>query len=191
MDDKTLIKKVRNGDKSAINILVESNKNIIWHIIISMVGHNSNSEDLFQEVFLKVFKGLNKFRSDSQLSTWIGSITHHVCIDYLRKKNKTTDLHESDFKTEKSINYAHDKSWKQPEKEDLNKVILAAIAKLPIAYRTAITLYHLDERSYREISKITGMPDGTVKSYINRGRNLLREMLISIIPDIAEIIEDL
>ncbi|MCK5137887.1 MAG: sigma-70 family RNA polymerase sigma factor [Bacteroidales bacterium] len=59
-------------------------------------------------------------------------------------------------------------------------MVLTAITKLPAAYRTAITLYHLDECSYREIAEMTGMPDGTVKSYISRGRNLLRETLITL-----------
>ena len=191
MDDKTLIKKVNDGDRSVISLLVENNKNLIWHIIISMVGRNSDCEDLFQEVFLQVFKGLRQFRGNSRLSTWIGTITHHVCVDYLRKKNKEADFQSRDADHEIALNLLPDKSWKQPEKEDLNQVLLTAIAKLPAAYRTAITLYHLDERSYREIAEMTGMPDGTVKSYISRGRNLLREKLIMLVPDIAEIMDDL
>lgn len=191
MDDKTLIRKVNDGERSAISLLVENNKNLIWHIIISMVGRNSDCEDLFQEVFLQVFKGLRHFRANARLSTWIGTITHHVCVDYLRKKNKEADFQSCDADHEMALNLSPDKSWKQPEKEDLNQVLLAAIAKLPAAYRTAITLYHLDERSYREIAEMTGMPDGTVKSYISRGRNLLREKLIMLVPDIVEIMYDL
>jgi RNA polymerase sigma factor (sigma-70 family) len=191
MDDKTLIKKVNDGDRSAISLLVENNKNLIWHIIISMVGHNSDSEDLFQEVFLQVYKGLRHFRAESRLSTWIGTITHHICADYLRKKNKETNFQSHDADEELALNFSPDISWKQTEREDLNRMILTAIARLPAAYRTAITLYHLDECSYREIAEMTGMPDGTIKSYISRGRNLLREMLIALVPDIAEIMNDL
>jgi RNA polymerase sigma-70 factor (ECF subfamily) len=171
--------------------LVEHNKNLVWHIIISMVGHNSDSEDLFQEVFLQVFKGLKRFRADARLSTWIGSITHHVCVDYLRKKKKESDIKSYDTNDELAINIIPDMNWKQADRDDLNRVILIAIGKLPSAYRTAITLYHLDECSYREIAEITGMPDGTIKSYISRGRNLLREVLIKIVPDIVGIMHDL
>ncbi len=190
MDDKTLIKKVNDGDRSAIGLLVENNKNLIWHIIISMVGHNNDSEDLFQEVFLQVFKGLRRFRADARLSTWIGSITHNVCVDYLRKKNKVSDLQSTYTDQELAHRIAPDKSWKQPEKEDFNQLVLNAIANLPPAYRTVITLYHLDERSYKEIAEITGIPDGTVKSYISRGRNLLRKVLVSLVPDMEEILDD-
>ena len=191
MDDKTLIRKVNDGDRSAIRLLVENNKNLIWHIIISMVGHNSDCEDLFQEVFLQVFKGLRHFRADARLSTWIGSITHHVCVDYLRKKKKETKIEIRDADEKIMLNLSHDMNWKQYDKEDLNQVVMTAVEKLPAAYRTAITLFHLDERSYREISEITGMPDGTVKSYISRGRNLLREILITLVPDMVEILDDL
>lgn len=190
MDDKTLIKKVNSGDRSAIRLLVENNKNLIWHIIISMVGHGSDSEDLFQEVFLQVFKGLKRFRADARLSTWIGSITHHVCVDYLRKKKKETDIHCLNADQKIAHNNRQDKNWKHYDKEDLNSIVLKAIEKLPAAYRTVITLYHLDEKSYKEIAEITGMPDGTIKSYINRGRNMLREIISDLVPDIAEILND-
>jgi RNA polymerase sigma factor (sigma-70 family) len=190
MDDKKLIEKIHNGDLSAIRSLVEENKNLIWHIIITMVGRNRDSEDLFQEVFLRVFKGIKAFRADARISTWIGSIAHHVCIDYLRKKKKET-ASQHDEQDQKSVpGFAQDKSWKKTENEDLNQIVLATIDKLPADYRTVITLYHLDERSYREITEITGMPEGTVKSYISRGRNLLRETLTALIPDLTEILDD-
>jgi len=152
-----------------------------------MAGHNSDCEDLFQEVFLRVFKGIRHFRADARLSTWIGSITHHVCVDYLRKKQREKEFRSNDTEQNMVLSFSQDMSWKQTEKEDLNRLVLAAIAKLPADYRTVISLYHLDECSYRDITEITGMPEGTVKSYISRGRNLLREMLITLIPDLAEI----
>jgi RNA polymerase sigma factor (sigma-70 family) len=191
MDDISLIKRIHDGDRLAVGLLVENNKNLVWHIIISMTGHNSDCEDLFQEVFLQVFKGLKHFRADSRISTWIGSITHHICVDYLRKKKKETEFQDRDTEQKPVTGLPPDMSWKQPENEDLNRLVLAAIAKLPAGYRTVITLYHLDEKSYREIIKITGMPDGTVKSYINRGRNLLRKTLIGLVPDLAEILDDM
>lgn len=190
MDDKTLIKKITDGDLAAIRFLVEKNKNLIWHIIISMVGHHNDCEDLFQEVFLRVFKGIRQFRADSSLSTWIGSITHHVCVDYLRKKKKESDFQNLEASQLSALNISADPGWKQPDKEDLNRLVVATIAQLPAEYRTVITLYHLDEFSYREIAEITGMPDGTIKSYISRGRNLLRETLMRLVPDLAEILDD-
>jgi RNA polymerase sigma factor (sigma-70 family) len=190
MDENTLIQKLKNGDRSAIRLMVENNKNLVWHIIISMTGRNSDSEDLFQEVFLQVLKSIKHFRVDARLSTWIGSITHHVCVDYLRKKKKVTDLHSDQVDEQMISGISAETGWKQVENEDLSKMIMAAIAKLPADYRTVITLYHFDECSYKEICDITGMPEGTVKSYISRGRNMLRERLIAVVPDIAGIMND-
>ena len=190
MDEITLIKKVKNGERSAIKLLVENNKNLVWHIIISMTGYNPDCEDLFQEVFLQVFKGIKGFRADARVSTWIGSITHHICVDYLRRKKRETDYQNLAVYQNPDEEMLPDISWKQTENENLNQVILAAIARLPADFRTVITLYHLDERSYREIAEITGMPDGTVKSYISRGRNLLRKTLMTLVPDLAEIRHD-
>lgn len=189
MDDIQLIKKVKEGDRLAIKLLVDNHKNLIWHIIISMIGHKNEGEDIFQEVFLRVFKGLKRFRADARLSTWIGSIAHHVCVDFLRKKKRELEIISPDTDEKVRLNFSGGTNWKQADKDDINRIVLAAIAKLPPAYRTAITLYHLDERSYKEIGEITGMPDGTVKSYISRGRNLLRETLISFVPDIVEILD--
>jgi RNA polymerase sigma-70 factor (ECF subfamily) len=189
MDDKILIQKVNDGDLAALRILVEKHKNLIWHIIISMTGRNSSSEDLFQEVFLRVMKGIRSFRSDARLSTWMGTITHHVCVDYLRKKKREAVFQDSEAELRPLSLMASD--WKNKENEDINRLLLEAITRLPADFRTVITLYHLDEHSYKDIAEITGMPEGTVKSYISRGRNQLREMLTAIIPDLAEIMNDM
>ena len=190
MEDKALIKKILNGDRSAIRFLLEKHQNLVWHIIISMTGHKSDAEDLFQEVFLRVFRGLKNFRAESSLSTWVGSITHHVCVDYLRNRKKEAGFLSLDEDLKLAAKLPSDTSWKQAENRDLNTLILTTIAKLPADYRTAITLYHLDEKSYEEIAEITGMPMGTVKSHISRGRDLLRKLLISNVPDLTAILDN-
>lgn len=190
MDDKTLIKKVSEGDLPAVRFLVEKYKNLVWHIIISMVGRNSDSEDLFQEVIYRIFKGCKQFRADSRLSTWIGSITHHVCVDHIREEKKEKELIDNEASLQMLQNSPGYTIKDQTGREDLNRIVLDAISKLPGDYMTVITLYHLDELSYKEITEITGMPEGTVKSYINRGRQLLREALTIRVPDIAGIFND-
>jgi RNA polymerase sigma factor (sigma-70 family) len=190
MEDQTLIQKVLEGDIPSVRLLVENNRNLIWHIIVSMTGRNKDSEDLFQDVFFRVFKYSRSFRGQSKVSTWIGSIAHHVCVDYLRRKKIETGLwnHDDDEKVLAGIQA--EMNWKSAEKEDINRIVQDAITRLPAGYRTVITLYHLEECPYKDIAEITGMPEGTVKSYISRGRNMLREILIGIVPDMAEILSD-
>jgi len=188
MDDKILIHKLKSGDSSAVRALVDNNKNLVWHIIISMIGRSNDNEDLFQEVFLRVFKGISNFRADARLSTWVGSITHHVCVDYIRKKSRDAVLMygESDLSVFQNMK----SDCKNGDNEDINKLLLEAISRLPADYRTVITLYHLDEHPYKEIVEITGMPEGTVKSYISRARNMLRELLKEVVPDMSGIMNE-
>jgi len=176
MDDINLIKRIREGELAAVRLLVENNKNLVWHIILNMTGKNDDSEDIFQEVFLQVFKSCRRFKGTSKLSTWIGSIAHHVCVDYLRRKKREIDLFNH-IENPACEAIPDEQEWDDFGNKDLIRWVHAAIADLPPAYRTVITLYHLDECSYCDISEITGMPEGTVKSYISRGRSLLREML--------------
>jgi len=179
MDDVIFIKKIREGDLPGVRLLVENNKNLVWHIILNMVGNRVDSEDIFQEVFLQVFKSCRSFKGQSKLSSWIGSITHHVCVDYLRRMKKEGDLFNHFGEDTFRENADKAQGWDEFETRDMIMEVRKAIAALPVAYRTVITLYHLDDCSYRDISEITGMPEGTVKSYISRARGLLREMLKS------------
>jgi RNA polymerase sigma-70 factor (ECF subfamily) len=191
MDDKTILQKVKAGDLTAIRSLVENHKNLIWHIIISMIGRHNDNEDVFQEVFLRVIKGLRNFRGEARLSTWIGSITHHVCVDYLRRKKRDAEFRVDETDPKVFSGIISDQNWDKNETGNIHQLLISAIARLPVNYRTVIVLYHLDEHTYKDISEITGMPEGTVKSYISRGRNQLREMLTALIPDVAEILNDI
>jgi RNA polymerase sigma-70 factor (ECF subfamily) len=191
MDDKSRIEKARSGDLQAIRLLVEENKNLVWHIIISILGSRQEGEDLFQEVFLRVFKGLKKFRSDARISTWIGSIAHNVCVDHIRNRKREEGFRAGAHDRDKGSSLTLDMSYKKTENDDLKQLVLDMITKLPADYRTVITLYHLDDQSYSDIVAITGMPEGTVKSYISRARNRLREMLVSAVPDFQELMQDL
>lgn len=174
----------------SVRLLVERHRNLIWHIIVSMTGRNKDNEDLFQDVFLKIFKNCRDFRGKSKLSTWIGAITHHVCVDYLRRKKLETTLWDYNNDLQLTRHIQAELNGKKAEKEDINRLLMAAINKLPVDYHTVITLYHLEEFSCHDISEITGMPEGTVKSYISRGRSALREILTALVPDLAEILSD-
>jgi len=112
-----------------------------------MVGRNSDSEDLFQEVIYRIFKGCIKFRADARLSTWIGSIAHNVCVDHIRNRKKEMDLFDNEAGLQMLQNSSDHTTQDQAGKEDLNKIVLETISKLPEDYSTVITLYLLDELS--------------------------------------------
>jgi len=184
MDDATLIAQVQAGNTHANRFLIEKYKNLVWHMVLRMVSQQEDVEDLCQEVFLRVFKDLGKFRGESKLSTWIGTIAYNMSITYLRKKGKNIMVPVEDYSPVTTGMPAEESADKAFDKNNMKKIVHRVIESLPVQYRTVITLFYLEELSYKEIEEITGMPEGTIKSYLNRGRQAIRERVIKLIPDI-------
>lgn len=188
MDDASLIIQIRNGNSGALRFLVDKHKNLVWHMVLRMVNQSEDAEDLCQDVFLRVFREVKNFRGDAKLSTWIGSIAYNVCIDYLRKKGREKVYPTDDLRPVMQGVASPDNTTRNLGRSDIKSIVHGVISQLPVNYRTVITLYHLEEYSYREISEITGMPEGTVKSYISRAREIIREKVLELVPDIQPVL---
>jgi len=188
MNDAELIAQVQNGNTNAYRFLVEKNKNLVWHMVLRMVNQQEDAEDICQDVFMRVFKDIGKFRGDSKLSTWIGSITYNMCVDYVRKKGREKVYPTDNLGPVIAGKPAIERASDGIDKSELKKVVHQVIDAMPLHYRTVVTLYHLEEFSYREIEEITGMPEGTIKSYLNRGRLMIREKMLELIPDIHPVL---
>lgn len=188
MDDENLIIQIRNGNTNALRFLVDKHKNLVWHMVLRMVNQQEDAEDLCQDVFLRVFREIKKFRGDSKLSTWIASIAYNVCVDYIRKKGREKVFATDDLTPLMRGKISPENTAGNMSREELKKMVHHVIAGMPVQYRTVITLYHLQECSYREIEEITGMPEGTVKSYISRAREIIREKMLTLVPDIRPVL---
>ncbi|TKG96135.1 RNA polymerase sigma factor [Puteibacter caeruleilacunae] len=175
MNETDLIKQILNGNTNAFGYLVNQHRQLVYHMVIRIVQQKEDAEDICQEVFIKVFKNINKFRGDAKLSTWIASIAYNVCINYLKKNNRyqKEELVGDYLGFEKSF-----ADTNNPEdvinKKELKQAVLNLVERLPVKYRTVVTLYHLEDFSYKEIEEITKYPEGTVKNYIHRARGLLK-----------------
>ena len=190
MNDAELIAQVCNGSTHAFRFLVDKYKNLVWHMVLRLVNQHEDAEDLCQEVFLRVFRDIRKFRGDSKLSTWIGTIAYNISVDYIRKKGRER-VEFTDVMDKVTFGkMANETATGAIHRASLKKLIHQLIEKMPLNYRSVITLYHLEEFSYREISDITGMPEGTVKSYLNRARTMIRELLLQAVPDIEPVLFD-
>lgn len=188
MDDASLIIQIRNGNSGTLRFLVDKHKNLVWHMVLRMVNQSEDAEDLCQDVFLRVFREVKNFRGDAKLSTWIGSIAYNVCIDYLRKKGREKVYPTDDLRPVMQGVASPDNTSRNLGRSDIKSIVHGVISHLPVNYRTVITLYHLEEYSYREISEITGMPECTVKSYISRAREIIREKVLALVPDIQPVL---
>jgi RNA polymerase sigma-70 factor (ECF subfamily) len=178
VDDRNgIIKRILTGDERAFAQLVEKYKRLVAHIVFKMIPDATEREDVCQEVFVKVYKSLKSYRGEAKLSTWIGRITHNRCVDYLSKKN----LPVADEEFEETARRIPDDTPSpddKAEKGELAVMVQREIDQLPVRYGMILALYHLHDMSYNEISGVLKIPEGTVKSYLFRGRKILKERLL-------------
>jgi RNA polymerase sigma-70 factor (ECF subfamily) len=172
---QSVIKKILQGDVNAFSFLVEKYKKLVAHIVFRMIYNQTDREDICQDVFLKVYQNLSQFRADSKFSTWIGKITYNSCLNYI-SKNKNPMMTQSVLEWEEMPAENSDPVW-QIERDERGKRIRTEINQLPVQYRAILTLFHLEHMSYREIGEIMNLPEGTVKSYLYRARQHLKQEL--------------
>jgi len=175
-NEEELISRIVNQDIKAFKILVTQHEKLVVFMINRIIQNQEDVKDVCQEVFIKVYSNIAQFKFQSKLSTWIARIAYFTAVNYLKKVSGKRDLTDdlSDFEN------AHQTS-ENPEtlllKKDASGIIQQEIEKLPVNYRTVLTLYHLNEFSYQEIQEITGMPEGTIKNYLFRARKLIKDQL--------------
>ncbi len=175
-----LIDEILSGNKAAFRKLIEQNQRLVSHIIFRMVGDRQDREDLCQEVFVRVYRNLPNFRREAKLSTWIARIAYNIGLSFVEKKNiplvDETALEYEDTDSDIPLVATPDVITEQ---KVISGLVRNEINRLPVYYKTALTLYHLDGMSYNEITDIMKVPEGTIKSYIFRGRKLLKERLLA------------
>ncbi len=178
VETRELVSAILGGDVKKFALIIERYKRLVAHIVYKMIPNETDGEDLCQDIFMKVYSKLETFQFDSKLSTWIGRISYNHCLNYLEKKKV---LLLDDLSDEANGIDHLPIEEKTPidvvSAGNIASILEKEINKLPAHYRTIITLYHMDELTYSEISEITGLPEGTVKSHLFRGRKLLKERL--------------
>jgi len=188
MDDVTLAARVRDGNTHAFRFLVDKYRNLVWHMVLRMIDRREDAEDLCQDVFLRVFRDIGKFRGDAKLSTWIGSIAYHICIDHLRRNKRDLVTAVEQFTPAMLAKVDIPENIGGMDRTAIKKLVHRVIDAMPYNYRIVITLFHLEGFSYREIEVITGMPEGTIKSYLSRGRQIIHDKMLAQVPEIKAIL---
>ena len=177
MNDTELVKQILNGNNNAFRFLVSKHQRLVLHVVGRVVQRQEDVEDVCQEVFIKVFRKLKRFRGESRLSTWIAKIAYNTSISHIRKQIRQSEYSYDEQPALIAAEIDDELNQKVVEKEEAKKYLMAMIERLPVNYRTVLTLFHLEEFSYKEIEQITGMPEGTIKSYLSRARKILKEKL--------------
>ena len=150
----------------------------VFNVAYKFVGKHDEAEDLTQDIFLKIFKALNTFDRRANFQTWIVSISRNLCIDHYRsvRKERQTVARDVDMSDLQPAS-AERGPYAVAEHQDLRAQLRVALETLPSTLRTAVVLRDLRELSYQEIADRLQLPEGTVKSRINRGRIELAHQL--------------
>ncbi len=182
--DEELIKEFQdNNTLEAYEILVKRYKDPLMNFVYRFLGDKDSCTDVVQETMIKFYLNKDSYRSFAKFSTWIYTIAANLAKNELKRRKRRTIFSIDNNDDEKSLQI-EDKMFLQPDKatdsEIKNEIIQNALLKVKPVYREVVILRDIQDLSYEEISEITGLPIGTVKSKINRGRAQLQKLLKNI-----------
>jgi RNA polymerase sigma-70 factor (ECF subfamily) len=181
--DTELVLRALAGREDGFEELVRRYQRPIVAYVYRMVGDYDAALDLAQEVFIKVYNSLGRYRPEFKFSTWIYRIAHNAAIDHLRRQGsfRTEGMEaegEGGTTFEKPLASKSLTPEQESERRERRAEIEQVIGQLPPAYRELIVLRHSHDLSYDEIAEVTGLPLGTVKNRIFRAREAMRELLV-------------
>ena len=173
-----VIQRCLNGDQAAWESIVRQHWRKVFNIAYKFVGKHDEAEDLTQDVFLKIFKSLNTFDRRANFQTWLISVSRNLCIDHYRSVRKERETMNRDVDPSELTPVATTRSPQQElEVRDRVQLLRAALDRLAPSLRTAVMLRDIQELTYQEIADRLRLPEGTVKSRINRGRTELARQI--------------
>jgi RNA polymerase sigma-70 factor (ECF subfamily) len=182
-DEAELVSELQAGSETAFDWLVNHYHAPVYNLIFSMLGEASDAADGTQEVFLKAFRGIRKFRQGSSLKTWLYRIAIREALNHKRwfkrhlQKNVSIDAGYEHGREAVEIEDLGASPFEQLAAREIQMVVQGALQQVPDVFRTAVLLRDLEGLSYEEVAEVLECSIGTVKSRILRGRRALKEIL--------------
>ena len=175
VNEREAVSSILKGNTKAFEVLVKQHERLVFYVVRRLVVDQEDVADICQDVFIKVHKSLFRFTFQSKLSTWIARIAYLTAVNHIRKyKNERLNAYPDDIE---NYYFTNENPESTLTKKNDAAYINRLIEQLPLAYRTVLTLYHLNEFSCLEIAEITSIPEGTIKSNLFRARKLLKEKI--------------
>lgn len=178
MNEKELIARLQSRDEAAFEELIRLYEKKVYTLCVRMCGNTEDAEEAAQDAFLALWRGIDRFRQESSLSTWIYRLAANACIDLIRRRKKSAGSISLD--DEELFVDAQDPA-PQPhelaEQREAQRALREGLMSLPPEYRSILILREIEGLSYSEIAAVQELELGTVKSRISRGRTLLRNFL--------------
>ena len=173
-----LIERCLNGDQAAWERIVGLYWRKVFNVAYKFVGRHDLAEDLTQDVFLKLYKSLDTFDRRANFQTWLISVSRNLCIDHYRSVRKERETINRDVEASELTPVSRDTAADtRLELRDRVTLLRQALDRLAPTLRTAVMLRDIQELSYQEIADKLHLPEGTVKSRINRGRTELARQI--------------
>jgi RNA polymerase sigma-70 factor (ECF subfamily) len=175
---RALIAEAQDGNVRAFELLVSSHLAQVRRFARAFARSDAEADDLAQEALVKVYKNLRSFRFQSAFKTWLYAVVHHTFLDTTRSRaGRERSLEES-----LPEDHAQAPSSAEPADEGIARAeerqkLWRALRELPPEFRTVVVLFDVEGHTYEEVAAIEGVPIGTVKSRLSRGRALLRTLL--------------
>lgn len=179
--DGELVQTAVAGRESSFEELVRRYQRPIAAYVYRMVGDYDAALDLTQEVFIKVYNSLSRYRAEFKFSTWIYKIAHNAAIDHLRRhavREQAMTTSVDGDRREVMIESRRLTPEQESERKERRSEIESVVQLLPASYRELIVLRHSHDLSYDEMAEVTGLPLGTVKNRLFRARETMRDLLV-------------
>jgi RNA polymerase sigma-70 factor (ECF subfamily) len=177
--DTDLISRAAGGDTSAFQALVERHRSMVYRAAYQFAGNHHDAEDIAQEVFIKVYRSLDRFRQDAQLTSWMYRIVMNACIDHRRRQRPAIAAPFGEEAEQRMLNTPED----TPGPEDrayageLGQVLESEIGRLPNGQRIVFVMRHHQGMKLCEIAEALGLAEGTVKRQLHAAVHRLRQAL--------------
>lgn len=177
--DSELISRAAGGDASAFQALVERHRSMVYRVAYQFAGNHHDAEDIAQEVFIKVYRSLGRFRQDAQLSSWMYRIVMNACIDHRRRYSPAGAAPFGEEAEQKMLNTPEEAPGPEATAYagELGQVLEAEINRLPQGQRIVFVMRHHQGLKLCEIAEALGLAEGTVKRQLHAAVHRLRQSL--------------
>jgi RNA polymerase sigma-70 factor (ECF subfamily) len=179
--DSELVATAVRGFEGSFEELVRRYQRPISAYVYRMVGNYESALDLTQEIFIKVYNSLRRYRAEFKFSTWIYKIAHNCAVDHLRRnttREQSLVLGPENDPFEMPVESSRLSPEQESERRERRGEIESVVRTLPANYRELIILRHSQDLSYEEIVEVTGLPLGTVKNRLFRAREMMRQQFV-------------
>ena len=177
--DTDLISRAAGGDPSAFQAIVERHRSMVYRVAYQFAGNHHDAEDIAQDVFIKVYRSLDRFRQDAQLTSWMYRIVMNACIDHRRRQRSAIAAPFGDEAEQRMLNTPE--GTPGPEERayagEIGQVLESEIGRLPSGQRVVFVMRHHQGMKLCEIADALGLAEGTVKRQLHAAVHRLRQAL--------------